>query len=156
MPLGPFPDPRQIKVLSFLHRNYGGSSKPVDGPDGRNISTQLGITYDELRPLISDLEERGYVRTGCKTRGNIIGQVAISSAGRDLVNETANTARNLKQLNLEADANAESEGKTMLDARDKKRRVFVIHGRNAAVRDFVFGFLWGAPHCQDQKESWIS
>ncbi len=125
MPLGPFPDPRQIKVLSFLDRNYGGSSKPVGGRDGLNISSELGITYDELRPLISDLEERGYVRTGCKTRGNIIGRVAISSAGRDFLN------------GLPPDRAAETEA----TARKKAEYVFLVQGRDKVLNDYFRDML---------------
>ena len=140
MPIGRFPDPRQVKLLSFLHENCRGSMKPIDGWDATTLAQRLSIPYDELAPLVSDLEDRGYVYTGIETFDNPVGSVVINSAGRDLVNEIAGRAAAAGSALSPACVSGKDSQLSMIK-RPKERNVFVVHGRNKKVRDFIFNFL---------------
>jgi len=87
MSLERFPDAEQVKILELLEEKCRGGSHPVDGCDAHLISEELAVPYNDLRRPISDLEERGYVRSGVKTFGSPLGRVGITPNGRDLLRD---------------------------------------------------------------------
>jgi predicted nucleotide-binding protein len=87
MRLGRFPDPRQEKILLFLEEKCHGSGDPIDGLDAPELVEHLSIPEADLSELVSDLEERGYVRTGHADSLNPIGMITITAPGRDLLHE---------------------------------------------------------------------
>ncbi|MHC4663254.1 MAG: TIR domain-containing protein [Planctomycetota bacterium] len=80
-----FPDPRQIVILGFLDENCKGSSRPIDGWWDSSISTRTGIPFDEITPLLYNLQDRGFVNIGHGNTTNPIGRIAITALGRDFL-----------------------------------------------------------------------
>ena len=79
MRLGRFPDPRQEKILVFLEEKCHGSGDPIDGLDAPELVDHLSVPQADLSELVSDLEERSYVRTGHADSLNPIGMITITA-----------------------------------------------------------------------------
>jgi len=82
-----FPDPRQVKILQFLAENCHGSASPVDGWSAVSVAQDAGIAYEDMAVLVGDLEDRGFLNRGLQDTGDPVGRIAITSIGRDLLDE---------------------------------------------------------------------
>ena len=120
--------PDQSGGISIDRCWFGSETARTD--HGKAIASICSINSEQLEALVSRLEQYGFVGN-FRTSGSIHGW--ITAAGEDAVDSLSHSSSD----GTEGSQRMAVEQASVID----KSNVFVVHGRNYAVRDAFFTFL---------------
>ena len=142
----PFPDPGQIRILEVLKKQY--QKDPNTALNAPQMRRALAIDEGEFAVLVADLEERGFIRSEAKCRGNLMGQLGITVSGRDFLHEFDSKAVREKESERARFEKAEYDVFICHASEDKGPFVAPLaHAlRNAGVKVWYddFSLEWGS------------